>query len=159
MRREWEDEDEDDRPRRRRAPRGAIRERLGAPSIFLMVVACLQACAHALLFVLMLAGVVMDGANADPPPEAALLICGVCLLGFLKDFLVIRGAVAMRQGRGYRWAMTGAIVACLPDAGCLFGAIAGIWSLTGLNDRRVRRAFDSADRGHDEDDEDDEDDF
>jgi hypothetical protein len=114
------------------------------------VIACLQGSVHALCFVLMLVGLASGGAKDDPPPEVAALVCGICLLGFVKDFLVIRGAVAMRQGRGFGWAMTGGIAACLPDAGCLFGAIAGIWSLVALNDRQVRRAFDSR---HDEEDE------
>jgi hypothetical protein len=144
-------DDDEDRPRRRRPSRTVIQERLGTPSVFLMVVAILQACIHAVGFFGMAAQQLMNQ-NNDPPPEVALLICAICAIGFLKDFFVIRGALAMRRGDGYHWAKAGAIMGCLPDAGCLFGFIAGVWCLVGLSDSQVRAAFSHSDYEEQDDD-------
>jgi hypothetical protein len=133
---------------------------LGVPSVFLLVVAILQVCLHIgglLLALIMLISALTEAPNGGDPEGAIggaafILVC--VLLAGIKDAVVISGVVAMRKGRNYRRALTGAWLSLMPDAGWLFALIAGIWCITVLNEQRVKRAFEDVRRRYEEDDDD-----
>ncbi len=147
---------DDDRPRRRRARddddyyygRGRyfdpLRDRLSVPSIFLMVIAICQAMCHVSIcgfIALMLVVEPQVRGNAGEALGIFAFVLISCTLFLCKDFFVLRGVAAMRNGRGHGRAMLGAGVACVPDVAWIFALIPAIWCLVVLNDPEVRYAF------------------
>jgi hypothetical protein len=127
---------DDYRPRRR--PLEAI-ARLETPAMVLMVFTFLQSVAQVFLFgVLMLMGLRnIRGKDAEMVPFA-IVFFGLALI---KNAYVFRGVFAMRKGKGYRAARTGAYVALIPDVGWFFLVVAAMWCHHVLNDPAVRRSF------------------
>lgn len=129
------------RPRRRRPYHGnPIADKGTAPAIFLLVVAILQGLVHLMLGV----GVVVMATDqrGEDKLTGALCLGVLFVVGICKDFIVIRGAIALKNGKGYGAAMAGAIAGCVPDVGWIIALIPSIWCLVVLNDPQVKQAFD-----------------
>lgn len=77
-----------------------------------------------------------DGAIIGGLVQGFLIVASLVI-----DFLVIYGALQMRQLRSHGWGMAACILAIIPHACCLFSLPFGIWGLVVLNDPEVRRAF------------------
>jgi hypothetical protein len=114
-----------------------------APGTFLLVMGILQCCEHVFFGLLLVVLVLVDGSTNT---LAVWMIFGTFVfLALLKDYIMIRGAIALRKTRSRRWAYAGAIAGFIPDLGCMFWMItlgASIWSLIALNDPAVKQAFD-----------------
>lgn len=68
---------------------------------------------------------------------------GSALLGFALSALVWYGALQLKKGRSYGWAMTAAILALVPCTSpcCLVGVPIGIWALVVLMRPEVKSAL------------------
>ncbi len=119
-------------------------------AIMLYVVAGLSLLNHLYSIVAALNGENLNpfAGNAPPPDESmkvVIMIAGVIggLVGVTLDVLVAFGAYNLQKLTRYPFAMTGAIIACIPCCGpCLvFGIPFGIWALVLLNDSRIRPHF------------------
>ena len=151
--RDWEP-----RPRRRRPYYDdPIANKCQAPAIFLLVIGILQGCIHLFVGGMMILMALSDDGRREESVEVACVVGVLCLMGFCKDFFVIRGAILMKNGSSRGAALAGAIAGCIPDAGWVFALIPSIWCLVVLNDEHVKRAFERRQYSAYEDD--DEDDF
>ena len=84
--------------------------------------------------------------DAQAGAEVGVVIGGAMdVLGIVLQFVVIFGALQMRQLKSYSMAMAASIISCIPclTACCILGIPFGIWGLVALNDPMVKQAFES----------------
>ncbi len=121
--------------------------RVAGPAIALIVVGALGVAFQALNLVAgvfhMGWGMGQGGPNAFPlaiPFGVVIAQHSVCLL---MGFVIILGAVRMKNLQSYSFAMTSAILAMLPCISpcCVLGLPFGIWALVVLSDAAVKAAF------------------
>ena len=120
-----------------------------AAGVGLTVVGILQLCTCA--FVVIFNAVVRPnlGQPINPVPEdeeaetIAAIVVGV--LGLLQSLMMLLGAVSLRRQRRFALAMTGAVLALVPNLCCFVTVPFGVWAVVLLGRPDVRAAF-AADR-------------
>lgn len=114
---------------------------LNGPTRILSVIAFFQSLIH--LFLLQMLGwelVKPRPVNPEVPDNLILIFC-VTALFFARDVTVVLGMSAMRQQRGYKLAVAGAVCALIPSPCWMLSALLGVWALVVLMRADVRAAF------------------
>lgn len=133
-------------------PRQAVRGKVAAPAIFLLIVGILGLLASLYSFYV--------AAIAGPQPidpnlpewlqeiqkrqnEQGPLTIGIQVLFVLLNVCIIIGALQMKGFKSWGWGMTATILAMINIGSCccLLGLPAGIWSLVVLLSQDVKQAF------------------
>jgi hypothetical protein len=118
-------------------------QRVAGPATALTVTAVLGLIQSGVLLVVML--LTASGALGPPGQDADDVVVAIVMIGvsFLGGFLILIGAMKMRKLESYGLAMTGAIVAMIPQLSpcCPLGLPFGIWALVVLSNGSVKAAF------------------
>ncbi|HLW64099.1 MAG TPA: MJ0042-type zinc finger domain-containing protein [Gemmataceae bacterium] len=150
------DRDEDygeERPRRRRRRRRSTeyaQSKVSGPAICLMITSILGF----IFYALAICGGVLQTTGAAPaggPGQGAFgggqpaangpfaIVIGA--IGLIWSILVFVGSLQMKALKSRGMAMTGAILALIPNYCCLLSLPFGIWALVVLSDAEVKEAF------------------
>ncbi len=151
---DYETREDEMRPRRRRRRRfrsEAAESAVAGPAIALMVSAGLGICSNFLYMVWRIFDVSLTftpPSKSSPPGYQTgymlglTMVIGGSLLGIIMCFVVLTGAIKMKNLRSHGFAMTACILSMIPlYCCCLLGLPFGIWGLVVLNNPDVKNAF------------------
>lgn len=116
-----------------------------AAGVGLTVVSILHLCTSA--FVVFFNAVIRPNLpqpiNPDPQDEEAEMVGAIVVgaLGLLQAALMILGAVALRRRKRFALAMTGGVLALIPNLCCFVTLPFGVWVVVLLGRADVRAAF------------------
>jgi len=92
-------------------------------------------------------GTVLTGGRLLPRYGADQKVAALSLLVTCLGAVIIYGVMRMKELENYKWAVRSSILAMLPiSPGCVLGVPFGIWALSVLLRKEVKKAFaDNAD--------------
>ncbi|MBN9121892.1 MAG: hypothetical protein J0I06_22585 [Planctomycetes bacterium] len=134
-------EDERRGPSRYRSAR--LREEIGTPAVFLLILWILGSLAGSVLVLLVLFSLLRaDKLGPAAKSEQPILV----VFGAVNAVLIpagLYGAICMVRGTSYRWSVASAVLLLVGYPCCLLSWIATIWALVALRRPGVRAAFES----------------
>ncbi|MDY3554855.1 hypothetical protein R5W24_003985 [Gemmata sp. JC717] len=118
------------------------RSQVSGPAMGLLVTAAISV--TALIVALIIDVVILATFRLEPQQKTQITIRTTwAALMLVANFVIINGALRMKQLESHPLALTACILGMIPCLGPCFvlGLPFGIWGLTVLNESRVRRAF------------------